>query len=170
MSDEEALLQQPKTVVGYQFSPSDGRFIGEYEFPNNLDRIAVHLPPHTTLTAPGSVVGMTPYWTGGAWEQRPTPGHDMPMPPTPYPELLPEYIEEMKRIGLHGALIEDQIARGHIATRDETALSNLVQAKAAERSARDSAIASNIAAANAHRAQQAQEIAAAQEVARGRQK
>jgi hypothetical protein len=40
-----------KTIMGYQYG--DGNvYIGSYEFPDNLDKPEVHLPPRTTLKAP----------------------------------------------------------------------------------------------------------------------
>lgn len=38
-------------VTGYQYG-DDCSYIGVYQFPNNEDQKAVHLPPNTTLIAP----------------------------------------------------------------------------------------------------------------------
>lgn len=38
-------------VTGYQYG-DDYSYTGTYTFPDNLDQVATHLPPHTTLLAP----------------------------------------------------------------------------------------------------------------------
>lgn len=44
-----------KMITGYHYG-EDGRFVGSYQFPDNKDKKAVHLPPRTTLQAPPEVV------------------------------------------------------------------------------------------------------------------
>lgn len=66
--EAERLLEQPDTVVGYQYSPQTQVFIGEYSFPNNKDKLEIHLPPHTTLTPPPAIPeGQAAYWREGQW-------------------------------------------------------------------------------------------------------
>ena len=38
-------------ITGYQWGDS-GAFIGAYSFPNNKDKVAVHMPPRTTMIQP----------------------------------------------------------------------------------------------------------------------
>jgi hypothetical protein len=38
-------------ITGHQWG-DDMRYIGAYEFPNNLDKEEIHLPPRTTLLEP----------------------------------------------------------------------------------------------------------------------
>lgn len=56
-------------VVGYQFNPVNGEFMGEYRFPNNKDKDSIHVPPNTTLTPPPSESsqGERPFWDGEQW-------------------------------------------------------------------------------------------------------
>ncbi|MEJ7804439.1 MAG: hypothetical protein WKG03_00745 [Telluria sp.] len=42
-------------IIGYQWG-GEGRYIGPYEFENNMDQEAVHLPRNTALDAPPSEV------------------------------------------------------------------------------------------------------------------
>ena len=56
-------------ILGYQYSPTTGKFIGQYWFPNNKDQAAIHMPPNTTLIAPPVDVPatMSVYWSGQQW-------------------------------------------------------------------------------------------------------
>jgi len=93
---------QETFIKGYQWSPVDGHFVGDYEFPNNLDKEEVHLPPFTTLTPPPCDVpcGCCVFWRNGAWviEADPTPKPERP-PIDDYTMLMPWYIEHLKKEG-----------------------------------------------------------------------
>lgn len=39
-------------IIGYQYSTDNYKLIGEYIFPNNMDKEEIHLPPFTTLIKP----------------------------------------------------------------------------------------------------------------------
>ena len=55
-------------IKGYQYNPKTGRYMGEYEFPNNMDQEEVHLPPNTTLVAPSVVgIGQIAVFKNGSW-------------------------------------------------------------------------------------------------------
>lgn len=56
-------------IIGYQFGPDKGEFRGEYKFPNNMDKVAIHVPPFTTLVAPPKKIpeGEHPCWDGKKW-------------------------------------------------------------------------------------------------------
>lgn len=56
-------------ITGYQFGPEKGEFRGEYKFPNNMDKVEIHVPPYTTLVSPPKNVpeGKYPCWNGAAW-------------------------------------------------------------------------------------------------------
>ena len=55
-------------ITGYQYGPINGEFRGIYEFPNNLDKEEIHMPPFTTLVAPPEVQeGMVACWNGTEW-------------------------------------------------------------------------------------------------------
>ena len=43
-----------KLIDGYQFGEHN-QFIGVYQFPNNLDKEEIHLPPNTTLVSPPNI-------------------------------------------------------------------------------------------------------------------
>lgn len=55
-------------ITGYQWG-DDNKYIGIYNFPNNLDREDIHLPPNTTLISPPKEVPNDSYiyWDGTNW-------------------------------------------------------------------------------------------------------
>lgn len=56
------------TIVGYQYSPETAKYVGVYQFPNNMDRDDIHLPPFTTLSAPPvAEPGFAAFWRMGNW-------------------------------------------------------------------------------------------------------
>lgn len=85
-------------IIGYQYSPVDNKFVGEYRFPNNKDKEEVHLPPFTTLEKPPEVSnGTSAYWENNEWiikvdsskiEEHPEIDN--------YELLMPDYIEWLK--------------------------------------------------------------------------
>lgn len=84
-------------VKGYQYSPVDGRFIGEYDFPNNLDREEIHVPPFTTLQAPP--VGDSndiAFWRGDAWELVIVPNEPYTPPIEDYLMITESFIQYLK--------------------------------------------------------------------------
>lgn len=58
-------------VKGYQWM-ANMAYGGVYEFPNNLDKEEVHMPPNTTLVSPPAVIdeGQEAYWDRGQWKLR----------------------------------------------------------------------------------------------------
>ncbi|WP_367846998.1 hypothetical protein [Rhodoferax sp. WC2427] len=69
-----APAKEPEQLVtGYQWG-ADFSYIGMYQFPDNMDREPVHLPPNTTLQAPpaGLAAGKEAAFdtTAGAWVVR----------------------------------------------------------------------------------------------------
>lgn len=103
-------MEQIDYILGYQYSPEKLYFIGVYEFPNNLDKEEIHLPPFTTLTAPPNDIpnGSRAYWHNGQWSVE----VDMDSISKPdFPainihDLLPEFIEDCKKYGLYDSLME----------------------------------------------------------------
>jgi hypothetical protein len=54
-------------IKGYQYK-SNKRYSGIYEFPNNLDKEEIHMPPNTTLVAPPTIpAGKEALWDGKGW-------------------------------------------------------------------------------------------------------
>ena len=54
-------------IKGYQYK-SNKRYSGIYEFPNNLDKEEIHMPPNTTLVAPPVIPeGKEALWDGIGW-------------------------------------------------------------------------------------------------------
>lgn len=54
-------------IKGYQYR-SNNRYGGVYEFPNNLDKVEIHMPPNTTLVAPPDIPeGKEALWDGKGW-------------------------------------------------------------------------------------------------------
>lgn len=70
------MSQENKLITGYQWG-TDNIFIGEYQFPNNLDAESVYLPPNTTLVAPPAfdITVHKAIWNGKTWvlERLPEP-------------------------------------------------------------------------------------------------
>jgi hypothetical protein len=58
-------------IKGYQWM-ANMAYGGIYEFPRNLDKVQVHLPPNTTLVAPPAIIpeGQEAYWNGTQWALR----------------------------------------------------------------------------------------------------
>ena len=73
-------------VKGYQYSPNTGQYMGEYVFPNNLDKDEIHLPPYTTLIPPpvGDANDVA-FWRGDAWEL-------VVVPNDPYIPAIDDYL------------------------------------------------------------------------------
>ena len=55
------------TITGYQYG-NHNQFIGVYEFPNNLDKEEIHMPPNTVLIKPPDAPqGYEAIWGNGQW-------------------------------------------------------------------------------------------------------
>ena len=95
-------------ILGYQYSPVDNKFIGEYRFWNNLDKEEIHMPPNTILVAPPDVSGTnSAYWENGEWVVKHDPSKVVYIPQiTDYSLLMPGFVEHLKQIGQWSA--EDQ--------------------------------------------------------------
>lgn len=90
-------------ITGYQYGPIHGDFRCVYEFPNNMDKEEIHMPPFTTLVPPPEMEkGMWAYWTGTEWELR----LDIvslkvdPIPDEDIGKLLPEFVADQIKAGL----------------------------------------------------------------------
>jgi hypothetical protein len=54
-------------IKGYYYK-SNKRYSGVYEFPNNLDKEEIHMPPNTTLVTPPVIpTGKEALWDGKVW-------------------------------------------------------------------------------------------------------
>lgn len=99
-----------KMITGYQYSPADGRFIGEYEFPNNKDQEEIHVPPNTTMEAPPACdPGAAPYWQNGFWVIRALPDEVNVPKIDDYAMITDSFIQYLIEIGRWTA--EDQQKR-----------------------------------------------------------
>lgn len=98
-------------ITGYQWSPQDNKFMGEYVFPNNKDKEEIHMPPFTTLTTPPTCErGYCPYWDGNEWYVDVDPNVVTSHPPIDdYYLLMPDYIDYLKENDLWTD--EDEIYR-----------------------------------------------------------
>jgi hypothetical protein len=100
-------------IKGYQWSPQNKKFMGEYVFPNNKDKEEIHMPPFTTLISPPISIpkkGYCPYWDGNEWYIDVDPSVVMNHPPIDdYNLLMPDYIEYLKENDLWTE--EDEIKR-----------------------------------------------------------
>jgi hypothetical protein len=85
-------------IKGYQWSPEDKKFTGEYVFPKNKDGEEIHMPPFTTLISPPiSEKGYSPYWNGSEWYIDVDPNSVVDHPPIDdYEMLMPDYIDYLK--------------------------------------------------------------------------
>ena len=97
-------------LTGYQWG-ADGKFIGEYRFPNNSDKEEVHLPPNTTLERPPEAPeGKSAYREGNKWVIKDDPFKVKTRPPIDdYAMLTEDFITYLKSAGLWTA--EDQAKR-----------------------------------------------------------
>jgi hypothetical protein len=59
-----------KIIDGYMYSSDDGKYLGIYPFPNNLDKEDIHLPPFTTLNEPIINEGYEAYFVNGKWDYK----------------------------------------------------------------------------------------------------
>jgi len=86
-------------VKGYQWSPNDNKFMGEYFFIRNKDKEEIHMPPFTTLLVPPvSEKGYSPYWDGNNWYIDVDPDAVTEHPPIDdYTMLMPDYIDFLKQ-------------------------------------------------------------------------
>lgn len=91
-----------QTIKGFQYDPKTGRYVGEYDFPNNMDQEEIHLPPNTTLERPPACeAGQIPVMVDGVWVVQPDPISAPKKPPIDnYLMLTDAFIEEMERQGL----------------------------------------------------------------------
>lgn len=93
---------QETFITGYQWSPKDGQYIGEYSFPDNQDKEDIHMPPYTTLEKPPDAPeGSCPYWLDGKWVIDKDPWQVKSKPPIDdYSMLMPDYFLYLKKEGL----------------------------------------------------------------------
>lgn len=91
-------MENEEFILGYQWSPDDGKFIGEYRFPNNKDKEEIHMPPFTTLIEPPVVSkNSAPFWNGDSWY---IVENLIKHPPIEnYAEIIPSYVEYLKNEG-----------------------------------------------------------------------
>jgi hypothetical protein len=79
-------------IKGYHYK-SNKRFSGDYEFPNNLDKEEIHMPPNTTLVAPPTIpAGKEALWDGKGWslvDEELPPVDPRSNPPEPEQQELP---------------------------------------------------------------------------------
>jgi hypothetical protein len=96
----------PKSIVGYQYSPDTFAFIGEYSFPDNLDKEETHLPPYTTLTPPPTAgSGERAFWRDGAWVLE-TVAATTRFSQTLFHNLEAGFLDDCKRFGLYAELMQ----------------------------------------------------------------
>ena len=87
-------------IIGYQFGEYN-QFIGEYSFPNNMDKDEIHLPNNTTLVKPPKIKdGFEAIWniTDQKWYSKTKPSESVPEitpEPTKPSESVPEITPEL---------------------------------------------------------------------------
>lgn len=86
-------------ITGYQWSPENNKFMGEYVFPKNQDKKEIHMPPFTTLIRPPiSENSDFVYWDGNDWYIDSNPASVIDHPHIDdYFNLIPDYIEYLKQ-------------------------------------------------------------------------
>lgn len=106
-------------ITGYQWSPVDSRYIGEYRFPVIKGSDTVHMPPNTTLEQLPQIElqpGQCLFWRGTSWvvEQDPNYNEVEAMPVDDYSLLSQWYIDFLKQNGKwtaeHQAKLELDVA------------------------------------------------------------
>lgn len=118
------------TIIGYQYSPKDGKYIGVYAFPNNLDQDDVHLPPFTILEAPPAPKeGFDIFRVDNKWTYQPVVEPDLDIPPIEdYGMVTQSFIDFLKSVNKWTA--EDQARRDEALTRLEQEQQAIQQAMA----------------------------------------
>lgn len=92
-------------ITGYQYGSIHGEYRGIYNFPNNLDKEDIHLPPLTTLIPPPQTSeGMIACWNGIEWLIEEDDNKSVikvkPIPEEELGRLTPEFVQHQIEIGL----------------------------------------------------------------------
>lgn len=89
-------------ITGYQWSPVDGKYIGEYVFPNNADQEKIHMPPFTTLEKPPEIPeGSCAFWRNDVWVVEVDVSNKNNRPLIEDYSMLPDsFVQEMKGQGM----------------------------------------------------------------------
>jgi hypothetical protein len=91
-------MENEELILGYQWSPVNKEYRGEYRFPNNKDKDEIHIPPFTTLTKPPTTSkGYTAFWNDDDWIVVETPLVHQPI--EDYASLRQEFIDYLKEEG-----------------------------------------------------------------------
>ncbi len=95
-------------ITAYQYSPSNKKYVGEYIFPNNMDKKDIHLPPYTTLEQPPSFGANKECYMGiNGWEIHDSTSElNAVIKPNDYSMMEPWYIAKLKLDG-HWELSDD---------------------------------------------------------------
>jgi hypothetical protein len=95
-------MENEELILGYQWSPENNRYAGEYRFPNNKDKEEIYMPPFTTLVSPPETkLGFCPYWNGNEWFIDIDPNAVTEHPPIDdYEMVMPDYIDYLKSLDL----------------------------------------------------------------------
>jgi hypothetical protein len=111
-------MENEEFILGYQWSPEDKHFMGEYLFPNNRDKKEIHLPPNTTLIEPPICPkGYELFWDGEDWYiEKKVIEHP---PIKNYLEIIPEYIDKLKDEGAWTAYDEVEYQKALIKNEEE---------------------------------------------------
>jgi len=79
-------------ITGYQYGDKN-QYIGEYQFPNNLDQDSIHMPLNTTLIEPPVEAGKQAFWDGEKWNLQDIPAPaEIEKPPYVMP-VITEVVE-----------------------------------------------------------------------------
>lgn len=91
-----------QTIKGFQYDPKTGRYVGEYDFPNNMDQEEIHLPPNTTLERPPEAKeGEVVVRVDDTWQIQADPNFKNARPPIDdYLMLTDSFIAMMEEQGL----------------------------------------------------------------------
>lgn len=129
---------QEKFITGYQWSPVDGKFISEYQFPDNKDKEEIHLAPYTTMEKPpAEPAGSSAFRRDGKWVIEVDPSKQKTKPPIDdYGLLMPDFIKYLKDEGLWTEEDEqkrqDAVAENEKKKAEMQAIVAAMQAKQAE--------------------------------------
>lgn len=88
-------------ILGYQYSPDTGVYVGQYKFSNNLDQDDIHWPPFTTDIAPPALEkNQEAFFVNGEWVIGEKPVKEIEPPVVEDYAMVSEwFIDHLRQLG-----------------------------------------------------------------------